>query len=392
MKIGSISVILSCITPFISFIIDLMLGDPSWIVHPVVLMGRAISFLEKKLRGVFAKTAEGEKRAGLLTAMIMLFGTLLITWGIYYLVIRILGTPGVIILTLIDIFWGFQAIAVKSMLTESRNVYEKLSFKGLEDARVAVGRIVGRDTGELSAHEIARAAIESVAESFSDGVAAPMLYLAFLGAPSAMAYKAVNTMDSMIGYKNERYLYYGRAAARLDDVANFIPSRLAALVMIIATYIWSQRGRFSLTQESGIESTGTVLFDSKIGQTLSQTEPSPLTQTLSQTEPSPLTHPDKISGSRAFMIWKRDRFNHESPNSAQTESAMSGALGVRLGGGASYFGEYHDKPVIGGEYPEPDASDILRANRIFLTASVIFTFLCTLFRTAVIVFLKHYAY
>ncbi|MCR4656283.1 MAG: adenosylcobinamide-phosphate synthase CbiB [Lachnospiraceae bacterium] len=354
-------IIFLCLVPFISYILDLFLGEPSLLIHPVVIMGRAISFLEGKLRGVSAKTVQGEKRAGLFTVLIMLLGTLSVTCGIYCIIIVLSGTNGLMILILIDAFWGFQTIAVKSMLSESRNVYEKLSGKGLEEARKAVGRIVGRDTTELSEAGVVRAAIESVAESFSDGAAAPMLYLAVMGAPFAMAYKAVNTMDSMIGYKNERYINYGRAAARLDDVANFIPSRAAALMIIIASCICGLRGARQAASDS-------VLSGRDHYEKNSQSV--------------------KTSGSRAFLIWKRDRLNHESPNSAQTESAMSGALGVRLGGGAFYFGEYHDKPVIGGEFPEPAASDILRANRVFLTASLILVIICVLLRTTVIMLLK----
>ena len=180
-----------------------------------------------------------------------------------------------------------------------------------------MGRIVGRDTGRLSAEGVVRAAVETVAENFSDGVVAPMLYIFLGGAPLALCYKAINTMDSMVGYKNNRYLHFGRAAAKLDDAVNFISSRLSALLLILAA---------ALTGESA---------------------------------------------DRAWRIWRRDRHNHASPNSAQTESAMAGALGLRLGGPAFYFGELHEKPTIGDPLREIEPADIRRAVRMLYAGSLL---------------------
>ena len=196
-------------------------------------------------------------------------------------------------------------------------VYRALTTSTLEESRKAVARIVGRDTGELDRAGVIRAAVETVAENFSDGVIAPMAFMLLGGAPLALCYKAVNTMDSMVGYKNARYLYFGRAAARLDDIANFLPSRIAALLLIASA---------ALTGENA---------------------------------------------ARAFQIWKRDRRQHESPNSAQCEAAMAGALGVRLCGPASYFGQRKEKPYLGDDLRPVDAGDILRACRMELAGSIL---------------------
>ena len=186
-------------------------------------------------------------------------------------------------------------------------------------ARKAVGRIVGRDTSELTEEGVTKATVETVAENFADGVLAPLLYLAIGGAPLALTYKAVNTMDSMLGYKNEKYIDFGRASAKLDDFCGFAPARLAALFFVAA---------------------------------------------------AALTGRDFKS---AYRIWRRDRFNHASPNSAQTEAACAGVLGIRLAGPAYYFGEYYDKPYIGDATREIEAEDILRANKLMVAASLLAT-------------------
>ena len=217
----------------------------------------------------------------------------------------------------LETVWCWQCLAVKGLRDESANVYRKLTSSILEEARRAVSRIVGRDTEGLTVEGVTKAAVETVAENFSDGVAAPLCYMLLGGAPLALCYKAVNTMDSMVGYKNERYLYFGRAAARLDDLANYIPSRLSALLLILAAAVGGQDWK------------------------------------------------------NAWKIWRRDRRNHPSPNSAQTESAMAGALGVRLGGPAFYFGELHDKPTIGDPLRPIEPADILRTNCLMEIASVL---------------------
>ena len=295
------------------FLLDLLLGDPSWMPHPVVLMGRCITALEKLLRNVFPKTPAGERWAGRVLAAALPLGTLVVTGGCLWLCRQIHPALAFVLST----FWCWQALAAKGLASESKNVYQALTCGTLAEARQAVGRIVGRDTDSLTQAGVTRAAVETVAENFSDGVVAPMAYMLLGGAPLALCYKAVNTMDSMVGYKNERYLHFGRGAAKLDDLANYLPARLAALVLVGTAFLLGEDGK------------------------------------------------------AAFRIWRRDRRKHSSPNSAQTEAAMAGALGVRLAGPASYFGKPVEKPWIGEELGEAQPRDILRANRLMLVGSAL---------------------
>ena len=273
-------------------------------------MGRAIAALEKRLRRLFPATPAGERAAGRVLAAALPLGTFALAAGALALAYRLHPAAGFALETL----WCWQALALRGLADESGKVYAQLAKGDLPAARRAVSRIVGRDTGSLTAAGVTKAAVETVAENFSDGVAAPMFYLLIGGAPLGLAYKAVNTMDSMVGYKNKTYLHFGRAAARLDDAANFLPSRLAALLWIGAA--------------------GLAGFD----------------------------------GRGAWRIWRRDRLRHASPNSAQTESACAGALGVQLAGPAWYFGEYYDKPTIGDDTRPVEPADILRADRMLYLA------------------------
>ena len=283
--------------------LDLLLADPDWMPHPVVCMGRAITALEQELRTRFPCSPQGERQAGQVLAAVLPLGTFALSSGACRLAGRIHPAAGFLLETL----WCWQSLALKGLAEESGKVCEQLEKGDLPAARKAVSRIVGRDTAELSGEEVARAAVETVAENFSDGVAAPLFYMLLGGAPLALAYKAVNTMDSMVGYKNDRYLHFGRAAAKLDDAANYIPARLAALAWIGGAAIAGQ--------------------DAK----------------------------------NAWRIWRRDRRNHSSPNSAQTESACAGALGVQLGGPSRYFGKLYEKPAIGDPLRPVEAADIRRA-------------------------------
>ena len=292
------------------FGLDLLLADPAWMPHPVVGMGRAIAALEKRLRRLFPATPAGERAAGRVLAAALPLGTFALAAGALALAYRLHPAAGFALETL----WCWQALALRGLADESGKVYAQLAKGDLPAARRAVSRVVGRDTGSLTAAGVTKAAVETVAENFSDGVAAPLLYLLIGGVPLGLAYKAVNTMDSMVGYKNKTYLHFGRAAARLDDAANFLPSRLAALLWIGAA--------------------GLAGFD----------------------------------GRGAWRIWRRDRLRHASPNSAQTESACAGALGVQLAGPAWYFGEYYDKPTIGDDTRPVEPADILRADRMLYLA------------------------
>ena len=295
------------------FVLDALFGDPAWLPHPVVYMGKAISKLEKFLRPRLSKTPQGELLGGAIVAFCLPVGTFLLTGLVCWGAARLHPLLGLAV----QMFWCGQALAARGLVQESTNVYKELKKPDLPGARKAVSRIVGRDTAELTAEGVTKAAVETVAENASDGVIAPLLYMLIGGAPLALTYKAINTMDSMLGYKNEKYLYFGRVPAKLDDVANYIPSRLAGLLWVAA---------------------------------------------------AAFTHNDAKG---AWKIWRRDRRNHASPNSAQTESACAGALGVQLAGPAYYFGEYYAKPTIGDALRPIEPEDILRANRMMVAESIL---------------------
>ena len=319
-----------CVAAFLGFLLDLWLADPGWMPHPVVLMGKCITRLEEVLRSRFPATPKGERAAGCVLAVLLPVGTLVLTGAICLLAGRIHPLLEMAVQT----FWCWQALAVKGLAEESKNVYRQLAAEDLPGARRAVARIVGRDTQALTEEGVTKAAVETVAENFSDGVVAPLFYMMIGGAPLALCYKAVNTMDSMIGYKNQRYLQFGRAAAKLDDAANYLPSRLAAVFWILAAGLTGQ------------------------------------------------------DAPNAWRIWRRDRRNHASPNSAQTESACAGALGVQLAGPAYYFGEYYNKPTIGDAKRPIEPRDILRANRMLFAGAGLALVLGVGLRAEILAFLR----
>ena len=303
----------SILVIIIIVVLDLLFGDPEAFPHPVKLMGRIINETEALLREKFPKTDDGEFKAGLILAIALPLVTFIGTALLIHIAYSLFKPLGVAL----QIFWGWQAIAMKDMLKESNEVHERVTFGDLSGARRAVSRIVGRDTEKLGMDGVIRATVETVAESFSDGFFAPLFYFAIGGAPLALTYKAINTMDSMIGYKNDEYMYFGKAAARLDDAANFIPSRISAFLMMAAAKILG--------------------MDEK----------------------------------DAYRIWKRDRKLSASPNSGQTEAAMAGTLHVRLLGPATYFGQIYDKPYIGDDIRPVEAYDIKRANKMFIVSAMI---------------------
>ena len=295
------------------FVLDTLFGDPPWLPHPVVLMGKAISALEKRLRARLPQTPQGELLGGAVVAFTLPVGTFLLTSLVCLGAAKLSPWLGLAV----QMFWCGQALAAKGLAQESTNVYRALIKPDLPAARKAVSRIVGRDTQNLTLEGVTKAAVETVAENASDGVIAPLLYMLLGGAPLALTYKAINTMDSMLGYKNEKYFYFGRAAAKLDDAANYLPSRLAGL-------LWCAAAALTGNSPKG-----------------------------------------------AWRIWRRDRRCHASPNSAQTESACAGALGVQLAGPAYYFGEYYAKPTIGDPLRPIEPEDIRRANRMMYAESVL---------------------
>ena len=295
----------------IGSILDFILGDPRGLWHPVQGIGWVISRLERILRRIFPSGKTGERWAGGLLVIL----TLLISVGLPALLLLLLSFIHPLLSFLLSCIFCWQMLAAKSLRVESMKVQEALEQEGLEAGRRAVSMIVGRDTRDLTEEGVIKAAVETVAENTSDGVTAPLFYMILAGPLGGIAYKAVNTMDSMVGYKNETYQYFGTCAARLDDAANFIPARLSALFMIAAAFL------------------------------------------------------ARYDGKNAWRIFKRDRKKHKSPNAAHTEAVMAGALNVRLAGDAWYFGVLHKKETIGDPVRSVEYRDIRRANRLmYLTA------------------------
>lgn len=307
------------------FLLDQLLGDPYSLPHPIRGIGWLIAKTEKVLRsGNPQEKSTGreaaERRQGKLLVVVVLLLTGIVAALILsgaYVVHPKLGM-------VIEAVMTYQILAARCLQVESSKVWKQLNAGNLEEARKAVSMIVGRDTECLTEEGVAKAAVETVAENTSDGVIAPMLYTALGGPVLGFLYKAVNTMDSMVGYKNEKYLYFGRAAAKLDDVVNFLPARVSALLMI-----------------------GTAFVSGK-----------------------------NYSGKQAWRIWRRDNRKHASPNSAQTESVCAGALGIQLAGDASYFGKVVKKPYIGDSTRAVEAEDIRRTNRLMNRTAWICEILC----------------
>ena len=300
------------------FILDCLIGDPYDMPHPVRLIGKLISdtegFVRKKFKDLF--------RGGVFLVITVVLITAAVSGSLLFLAYHIHPAAGVIAESIMI----FYLLAARNLRDESMKVFRAADSGDTEGARKAVSMIVGRDTSKLDLDGIVRAAVETVAENTSDGVTAPMFWIAIGGAVGGFVYKAVNTMDSMIGYKNEKYKDLGRTAARLDDVLNFIPSRFTALLMVFSC---------------------------------------------------PFI---RLDGKNAYRIWKRDKRKHASPNSAQTESACAGALHLRLAGDAWYFGELHKKEYIGDDDRSIEPADIIRAGRLMYVSSAFMLVLSVLFR------------
>lgn len=302
----------SCIAVFAGFILDCIIGDPQFLPHPVRWMGSLIAFLDRHLYK--ESLSNGAKRMrGALLVFIVLVVTVLLSIFILYFFYSLHFFAGFAV----ESVMSFYCIAARNLRDESMNVYSCLNKHDLKKARKAVARIVGRDTEVLDETGVTKACVETVAESLNDGVIAPLFYLCIGGGVFGLAYKAVNTMDSMIGYKNERYRHFGTVAARTDDVFGFIPARVSAFVMMTSAAVLG--------------------FDAR----------------------------------NAFRIWKRDRFKHESPNSAQTESSCAGALRIQLSGDAFYGGKLEKKPLIGDSLRPVEIDDIWRANRLMYCSAII---------------------
>lgn len=300
------------------FILDFIFGDPRWMYHPVCLIGTLIAKLEKKIRAIFPKTKTGELAGGTVEVLLVCVFCGGVPLGILYALYSVFPWLGFAL----EAFWCYQLFATKCLKQESMKVFQALETGDIQQARKAVSMIVGRDTEGLDQKGVTKAAVETVAENSSDGVIAPMLYMAIGGAPLMFLYKGINTMDSMLGYKNDRYLYFGRCAAKLDDAANYIPARISGILMAAATVF------------AGLDT------------------------------------------KNSFKIYFRDKRKHASPNSAQTEAAMAGALNVQLAGNAFYFGKLYEKPCIGDAIRPIEPADIKRANRLLYATAILGLLLC----------------
>ena len=298
----------------LGFILDLLFGDPEFILHPVVLIGRLISITEAALRKIFPKNKLGERIAGFFLAIIVILISFVVPFVILYGVGRI-PRAGFVIKMVLQVFWCWQILAMKTLAKEGRMVYGKVVRDDLPAARKQVSRIVGRDTENLSMTGVIKACIETIAESTSDGIIAPMIFIAIGGVPLGFMYKGVNTLDSMVGYRNEKYRYFGSASAWLDDIFNFIPARITAFLLMASAKLWG--------------------YDSK----------------------------------NARRIWKRDHIKTLSPNSGSPESAVAGALHIQLGGDANYFGEHYEKETLGDPEREVVAKDIPRTTKLMYGSS-----------------------
>ena len=298
---------------FGGFLLDLLVGDPHWMPHPIRLIGSVIAKCSKWNR---AELKKGEQFwRGMAMTILVVCLTAVVAAAILVAGYWLHPLAGCII----EGIMTYQILATKCLKVESMKVYKALKKDDLEGARYAVSMIVGRDTQVLDATGVAKAAVETVAENTSDGVIAPLIYLAIGGPILGFMYKAINTMDSMVGYKNDKYMYFGRCAAKLDDVVNYIPARISALLMIAVSFL-----------------------------------------------------PGKAyDGKGAWRIWRRDRRKHASPNSAQTEAVCAGSLGVQLAGDASYFGKIVKKPTIGDAHRPVEYEDIKRANGLLYRTAIL---------------------
>jgi adenosylcobinamide-phosphate synthase len=300
-----------------AYIIDIIIGDPRWFSHPVVIIGKAVRFLEGKIRRT---SLIGRKKGGIILCFAVVIPTFFIIWGVVEGCLFVNALLGAII----TVLFASMTLATRSLFDESKAVIDTLNNGNIVEARKKLSMIVGRDTENLDEQEICRAVIETVSENLSDGIVAPMFYLAIGGLPLAMAYKAVNTLDSMVGYKNDRYGDIGWFSAKMDDMLNWIPARLSVFLIVIASFILMYNWRNS------------------------------------------------------WKIMRRDGQNHPSPNSGMPEAAAAGALNIQLGGKSRYFGKIYHKPAIGDRIKEIDRGDVKKAWVIMFASSLLMAAVCVL--------------
>lgn len=304
-----------------AYVLDLLLGDPQGFPHPVRFIGNLITYLEKKLLRL-----EKSHRYQFFMGILLTVTVVSITYFITFLIIGLAYSVHNYLGIFISIILGYTVLATKSLDTETRKVYKKLENATIEEARVALSYIVGRETKDLEEKEVVRATVETIGENISDGIIAPIFYFFLGGVPLAMAYKAINTLDSMVGYKNDKYLYFGRFSAKLDDVVNYIPARLTAIFIVAAAFVRKRDYKHSI------------------------------------------------------QMIIRDRGNHNSPNAGYPESAVAGALKIQLGGINKYFGKEVYKPTIGNALVELDRKHIIETIDLMYWTSAVAIILFTIFK------------
>ncbi|KHM52679.1 cobalamin biosynthesis protein CobD, partial [Anaerovibrio lipolyticus] len=302
------------ITAILAFFIDAVMGDPRSKLHPVVLIGNLIAGIEGMLYGKEDSDKKKLVLGGILVVLVLLF-TFAVVNGIMNLVKML---DNIYVVTLIEAFFLSFTISPKSLAAAGKELYGYLVADDLDNARYKVGWIVGRDTEDLTPGEVSRATIETIAENTVDGIIAPLFYFAIGGVPLAFLYRAVNTMDSMVGYKNDRYIYFGRVAARADDVLGYIPARITGLLFVVSAFILGYDGK------------------------------------------------------KAWKILRRDASKHPSPNGGWAEATVAGALHIRLGGFNSYFGKVHFREYMGDPIEEIGFDHIMKTIRLMYTDTILF--------------------
>ena len=295
---------------WIAYVLDLIFGDPQNIIHPVQIIGKMINIGEKSL---LEKKYKSDRKYKFFAGMILNITVISLTYGITYLIPR--TSENSIILTVAEIYLMYTVFSINSLAREGNRVYNILKEGNIERARKDLSYLVSRDTGTMDEKMIIRSTMETISENTVDGIVAPMMYMFLGGLPLSMTYKAINTFDSMVGYKNEKYMDFGKFSAKLDDVANFIPARVTGILIVISAMILG--------------------YDYK----------------------------------NSLKIFIRDRKNHSSPNSGHAEAGVAGALGVQFGGRVSYFGKEVDKPVIGDKIKDFELEDIKKNIKIMYAAS-----------------------
>ena len=295
---------------WIAYVLDLIFGDPQNIIHPVQVIGKMINTGEKSL---LEKKYKSDRKYKFFAGMILNITVISLTYGITYLIHR--TSENSIIFTVAEIYLMYTVFSINSLAREGNRVYNILKEGNIERARKDLSYLVSRDTGTMDEKMIIRSTMETISENTVDGIVAPMFYMFLGGLPLSMAYKAINTLDSMVGYKNEKYIDFGKFSAKVDDVANFIPARITGIFIVFASMILGYNGK------------------------------------------------------EAWRIFFRDRKNHSSPNSAHSEASVAGALGVQFGGRVSYFGKEVDKPTIGDKKKEFEIEDIKKNIKIMYAVS-----------------------